>query len=337
VRFSLAQSAAPGRDMQISKENFVAARNFSNKIWNATRFSLMNLKGLEKIAPFAEWKGQMELADKWILHRYNEMVRETSTQMEALDMDAASRGLYDFFWGDFCDWYLEMAKPRLMGENPSPAAQNTLATVLEGTLRMLHPFIPFITEELWQKIPKPAANTAAHIMVSSWPEAQKDYDNKGAADHMKLLQEMVTKLRAIRSEMGIPVTQAIEVVVHSTQPETTKLIESQKIILQSLNSKVGNLKMETKASRPKASAAAVIPGADLYVPLEGLIDFGKEKSRLEKELGNVKQDAERLSKKLSNQDFISHAPDEEIERTRARLKEAQERASRLTDNINALS
>jgi valyl-tRNA synthetase len=337
VRFSLAQSAAPGRDMQISKENFVMTRNFSNKVWNATRFSLMNLAGMSSIPPRETWEKNLELADQWILHRYNDVIRETTKAIEAMDLDAASRGLYDFFWGDFCDWYLEMVKPRLLGDNPSAAARATLATVLEGTLRLLHPFMPFITEELWQKIPKPEGEKSPHLMAAAWPQPAKSWDNKSAFGRMKILQEMVTKLRAIRSEMGIPVTQPIDVMVKSSEPETIKLIEAQKIILQSLNSRVGNLSVDAKAVRPKASAAAIIPGADLYVPLEGLIDFAKERARLEKELLTVKEDSERMAKKLSNQDFVTHAPKEEIEKAQGRLKESKERAVRLEQNINALS
>jgi valyl-tRNA synthetase len=337
VRFSLAQSAAPGRDMQISKENFVMTRNFSNKVWNATRFSLMNLAGMAQIPARETWEKNLELADQWILHRFNEVIRETTKTMESMDLDAASRGLYDFFWGDFCDWYLEMVKPRLLGDNPSAAARATLATVLDGTLRLLHPFMPFITEELWQKIPHPAGESATHLMAASWPQAQKAWDNKNAYGRMQVLQEMVTKLRAIRSEMGIPVTQQMDVVVKSSEAETISLIENQKIILQSLNSRVGNLTVDALASRPKASAAAVIPGADIYVPLEGLIDFAKERARLEKELQNVKEDTERMSKKLANHDFVTHAPKEEVEKAQVRLRESKERASRLEQNINALS
>jgi valyl-tRNA synthetase len=230
-----------------------------------------------------------------------------------------------------------MVKPRLLGDNPSAAARATLATVLEGTLRLLHPFMPFITEELWQKIPKPEGEKSPHLMAAAWPQPAKSWDNKSAFGRMKILQEMVTKLRAIRSEMGIPVTQPIDVMVKSSEPETIKLIEAQKIILQSLNSRVGNLSVDAKAVRPKASAAAIIPGADLYVPLEGLIDFAKERARLEKELLTVKEDSERMAKKLSNQDFVTHAPKEEIEKAQGRLKESKERAVRLEQNINALS
>ncbi len=346
VRFSLAQTAAPGRDMQISKENFVSARNFSNKIWNATRFVLMRLDGMQSIRAVTPETPGLDLADRWILHRFNEVVQETTDAIERFDLDAASRGLYDFFWSDYCDWYLEMVKPRVDREHfadlpctpeSTQAARDVLATVLEGTLKLLHPFVPFITEELWEKIPKSASSTAAHIMISEWPKKSAGYADKKAAQDMSVFQEVVTKLRTIRSEMGIPVTQPIEVFVKPASEETAQLINRQSIVLKTLNSRVANIKIDKAAARPKASAAAVVPGATMYVPLEGLIDFAKERARLEKELASLGVDAERLSKKLSNQDFVTHAPTEEVEKAKARLKETQERVRHLGDNISTLS
>ena len=354
VRLSLAQSATPGRDMQISKENFVKTRNFSNKVWNAARFSLMYMGECKIISAPGEWTAHLELSDRWILHRYNEVVRNATQAIDRFDMDSAARDLYDFFWSEFCDWYVEMAKPRLaslrqgdpngnhsglpvFSKESSEAARCVLATVLEGSLRLLHPFMPFITEEIWQKIPKPVGTTAAHLMGASWPVPIKEFGDLKAAREMETIKEVVTKLRAIRSEMGIPPTQAIDVLMKPSKPLTEKLVQGQAYVLKSLNSRVGRLTIDSKAARPNASAAAVIPGADFYVPLEGLIDFEKEKARLEKELAQLKEDVERLSKKLANQDFISHAPEEEVLKTKERLRESQERSLRLQDNISTLS
>ncbi len=345
VRFSLAQTAAPGRDMQISKENFVSARNFSNKIWNATRFMLMRLGEMKVITPVTPETPGLELADRWILHRFNQIIHNTTDAIEKFDLDAASRGLYDFFWADFCDWYLEMVKPRVDREHfadhavtaeSTHAARNVLATVLEGTIKMLHPFVPFISEELWEKIPK-SAGQSQHVMTSVWPEPVKALNNAAAARTMQVLQEIVTKLRTIRSEMNIPMTQPIEVHVKPQSDETAELIRSQEVILKCLNSRVGKIEMGKTVVRPKASAAAVVPGANLYVPLEGLIDFAKERARLEKELLNLRQDAERLSKKMSNSDFITHAPAEEVNKAKGRLLESQERIRHLEGNISTLS
>lgn len=345
VRFSLAQTAAPGRDMQISKETFVSARNFSNKIWNATRFVLMRLEGLSAITPVTPTTPGLELADHWILHRFNQIIRETTEHIEKFDLDAAARGLYDFFWADYCDWYLEMVKPRVdrehYAEHPctsesTMAARNTLATVLEGTLKLFHPFIPFISEELWEKIPKSPGTSSRHVMIAAWPEPVPSLDNAPAARSMNLLQEVVTKLRTIRSEMGIPPTQPIEVLVKEESKQTVDLIRRQEVILKCLNTRASKVQIGTEVARPKASAAAVVPGANLYVPLEGLINFEKERMRLEKELQNIRQDAERLNKKLSNQDFVTHAPKEEIEKAKNRLSEAEERIRHLEGNISTL-
>ncbi|MCG3205967.1 MAG: Valine--tRNA ligase [Elusimicrobia bacterium] len=346
VRFSLAQSAAPGRDMQISKENFVSARNFSNKIWNATRFVLMRLGGMGSISPVLPKTPGLELPDRWILHRFNQMVRETTESIEHFDLDAASRGLYDFFWGDYCSWYLEMVKPRVDRENFSDypctaestqAAKNVLAMVLEGTLKLLHPFIPFLTEELWEKIPKTENSKNKHMMMSQWPEVIEGFDDSPSAASLTTLQEIITKLRTIRSEMGIPPTQSIEVLIKEGTQETADLIRKNEVILKCLNSRVGKISISKDMVRPKASAVAVVPGANLFVPLEGLIDFSKERTRLEKELLKLRQDAEKLSKKMSNQDFISHAPQEEVEKAKGRLDETHDRIKHLEGNIATLS
>ncbi len=362
VRFSLAQSAAPGRDMQISKENFVATRNFSNKIWNATRFALMHLrrgqvssirypgKGLRQSPSESRISdtgdlSPLELADRWILHRYNEVVKETTEAIEGFNVDAAARLLYDFFWADLCDWYLEMVKPRVDREHfadipvtpeSSAAARAVLATVVEGSLKLLHPFIPFITEELWEKIPKSAAGAGPHLSASTWPAAVPAYNDPAAAKQMRLLQEIVTKLRTIRSEMGIPPNQPIEVLARTSRSEAGRLLTEQAPILKCLNSRVGKLTIGAAVKRPKGSAVAVVSGADLYVPLEGLIDFEKQLALLEKELALEKENADRLRKKVRNQDFLTHAPPDEVEKARSRLKESEERVKRLEENIATL-
>jgi valyl-tRNA synthetase len=287
----------------------------------------------------------LELADKWILHRFNETVKATTESLEKYDMDAASRGLYNFFWADFCDWYLEMVKPRVdrihyadlaTSTESTATAKAVLATVLEGCIKLLHPFIPFITEELWEKIPK-SKPAAAHVMASSWPKENLAYSHPAAAKEMELLQEVVTKLRAIRSEMGIPPAQPIEVVARTRGKEAEKLLKKEETILRCLNSRVAQIKMGPDLARPKASAVAVIPGGDLYVPLEGLIDFNKERSRLEKELESLRQDADRLSKKMANQDFLAHAPAEEVAKAQDRLNENKNRIHHIEESIATLS
>ena len=346
VRFSLAQSAAPGRDMQISKDNFVGARNFSNKIWNATRFVLMNLSELDSAHEIEPDRDPLELADRWILHRYTEVIEETTAALDRFDIDAAARGLYDFFWSDFCDWYLELAKPRVdrahfadipCAPESTDVARRVLATVLNGCLRLLHPFMPFITEDLWVRVPKVSGDGAPHVIVARWPAPRPAFKNAPAAQKMKLLQEIVTKLRTIRSDMQIPPGRPIQVIARPASPEGESLLNEQRVSLRTLNTRVAALDMSADAKRPKAAAAAVVPGIDLFVPLEGLIDFDKERARLEKEMANVRQDADRLHKKMANQDFLTHAPPEEVTKAKDRLLEAQERLRRLEDNLAALA
>ncbi|MFN0117277.1 MAG: valine--tRNA ligase [Elusimicrobiota bacterium] len=346
VRFSLAQSAAPGRDMQISKENFISTRNFSNKVWNATRFALMNLSDVTHVEPVNSWWEKTELSDKWILSRLSQVIQSTSESIEKFDCDAASRGLYDFFWSDFCDWYLELIKPRVdrahysdhsVSTQSTHAAKQTLATVLDVVLRLLHPFMPFISEELWSKIPKYSGEKSKHLIVALWPEILKIPHFENHLKSMGLFQEIVTKLRNIRSEMGIPISQTIEVIVKSDDEEVIGLIKQHQIVLKTLNTKVSSIKINAQIERPASSAAAAVPGASLFVPLSGLIDFSKERMRLEKEKETINQELDRISKKLSNQDFVSHAPAEEIQKAQDRLIEAKERLKRVEENIRTLS
>ncbi len=346
VRFSLAQTAAPGRDMQISKENFVSARNFCNKIWNATRFVLMNLGEMSAITTITPETPGVQLADRWILHRYNEIISEVTKSLERFDVDTAARTLYDFFWGDYCDWYLEMAKPRVdrvhyseitCSAESTHVAKNILATVLEGTIRMMHPFLPFISEELWARVPKSADTRTSHVMISSWPDGNPVWTQPDAAREMGVLQEVVTKLRTIRSEMGISPGHPIGVLVNPSSPATAHLIEREAVALRTLNCRVSSLDISTSLNRPAGAAAAVVPGAQLFVPLTGLIDFAKERGRLEKELISIREDGERLKKKMANEDFRAHAPQEEVDKVKARLDEAAGRIHHLEQNISALN
>jgi valyl-tRNA synthetase len=351
VRFSLAQSAAPGRDMQISKENFVSARNFCNKIWNATRFVLMNLGDMNAISPITPDTPGVELADRWILHRFNEITKEATASLERFDVDTAARILYDFFWSDYCDWYLEMAKPRVdrvrYGEiacsnESTHVAKNVLAFVLEGTIRLMHPFLPFISEELWARVPKMEPKQSAHVMTASWPEIQPAWVQPEAAKKMELMQEVVTKLRTIRSEMGVGPGQPITLLVKTSASDTAHFIyqlvkEPQyAVMLRTLNTRVSDIQIGADQKRPAGAAAAVVPGGQLFVPLTGLIDFAKERGRLEKELTAIREDAERLRKKMANDDFRAHAPQEEVDKVKARLDEAAGRMHHLEQNIAAL-
>ena len=342
VRFSLAQSAAPGRDMQISKENFVATRNFCNKIWNATRFALMNLEGLINIPPVSTVANDLDLSDRWILHRFNQVVKETTASLDRFDVDAASRGLYNFFWSDFCDWYLELIKPRVdrvhypefpITEGSTTAAKTVLATVLEGAIKLLHPFVPFLSEEIWSKLPKSRPYT--HAMVADWPRENTEFVNEDAAREMDMLQEVVTKLRAIRSEMGIPPGQRIQLTARASG-DAERFLRRSEVALRCLNTRVDKLNISPDAARPPASAAAVVPGINFFVPLEGLIDFAKEAGRLQKELDGLKLEAERLTKKLSNHDFVTNAPADEVTRVHERLAESQGRIGHLQDNLSTL-
>ncbi|MBI4397076.1 MAG: valine--tRNA ligase, partial [Elusimicrobia bacterium] len=346
LRFALTASAVPGRDMQLADDSFVGARNFANKIWNASRFALMNLEGFRPAeAPLAD----RDLADRWIRRRLAETVREAGEHIRRYDMAQAARALYAFFWGDFCDWYIELSKIRLMkSEGDLPAdfehkrtqARQTLMEVLDGALRALHPIMPFITEHLWQSLCETTGRKPAPSLMAAPGESLPDEPTAADEDMraMALLMETVTALRTVRSEMNVPPGKKIAVNAHlgSSSTFTKKLLTSYAPYVKHL-AKVSELHLLEKKEKPPQSAAAVAGDFEMFVPLEGLIDFGKEKLRLQKEIDLLDTDLKRLDSRLGNPDFLNRAPKEEVEKARARHAEVLSKRKRLEDHIAALS
>ena len=366
LRFSLISSAAPGRDMQLAPDGFLGARNFCNKIWNAYRFAVVALtdpelpvlgvdaQGIRDMhvmgAWFKEHHKSLELSDRWILSRFQSACREATKSLDRFDLDQAARQLYDFFWSEFCDWYLELVKCRLNSQirsalglpEPEPSSQRsaqiTLLYVWEGCLRLLHPLMPYLTEELWQKLPGRRAEAApsSFLVQADWPQPDGRLSDSKAEDEMGRLQEAVTALRTIRSEMNVPPQTRIDVYAHSTQGNgALKLFEEHIASLQFL-AKVGRFQIHEKDDRPPSSASAIVQGAELYVPLAGLIDFAKERARLGKEAEFLSEDAEKLRKKLSNEDFLTHADAEEIQKTKERFEQAAAKLERVKANLALL-
>jgi valyl-tRNA synthetase len=324
-RFTLASLAAQGRDIKLSEEVIEGYRNFCNKIWNGARFSLSKLEGLNPpIPPLSKGdEGGFSNTDRWVLVQWDKTLAATREAIEGYHFDEAAKGLYQFFWHIFCDWYLEFSKVKF---NPQ-----VLAFVLESSLRALHPFIPFITEEIGHKLPgiSPDESLAAkgYPEVSHWK-----FDDKNGE---KLL-EVITALRTVRGENNIPIKAEIAPLFATKNAETKKLLESESDLVSRLT---GSRKAEWPSEKvtPKKMAHMALADLDIYVPLEGIVDIASEIKRLEKEIGKLKEDGVRREKRLSDENFTSRALPEIVAEERVKLKELQTKCVRLEETLKNIS
>ena len=329
LRFMLITGNTPGNDMRFQFERLDATRNFANKIWNASRFTLMNLKGF---VPGGEVS--LEQADKWILKRLNDTVQDVTTYLEKYELGEAGRAMYEFIWNELCDWYIEIAKPRLYLEDGLEhyTAQHTLWTVLKGALELIHPFMPFISEEIWQQLP----HDGKTIMLTPWPTPVKAYDFVKEEKDFSAVMEIVKSIRNIRGEMNVhPAKKAEVILVVQDESMQAMLRENEKYFRQLASAEqvtvLGDLEIA-----PENSAAAVAKGVRIFVPLKDLIDYDKEIARLTKELNTVFSEKARIDGKLSNQGFVAKAPAEVIAKEEAKLKELLQKEAGLSERLQAL-
>lgn len=316
LRFMLITGNTPGNDLRFHFERLEGARNFANKIWNASRFVLMNLEGYQ---PEQEpGPGDLSLADRWILSRHRAVTCEVTDNLEKYELGEAARVLYEFIWNEYCDWYIELAKPRLYGKEPGDrgTAQHVLATVLKGSLELLHPFMPFITEDIWQRLP----HRGMTIMKASWPKPAEGLENTAAVEEMAVLMDVIKAVRHIRSEMNVPPGKKAEMVLLAPDEKNRELLNTWGRYVEQLAS--GRLSVHKELrEKPDQAAHAVTRGVEIFVPLKGLIDIDREKARLAKELGTIAADLARVSGKLNNQGFLAKAPEDVVLKEKA--KEAE--------------
>ncbi len=337
LRFTLITGQAPGNDQRWRQENVEASRNFANKIWNASRFVLMNLGDLtEKDLPEQgnPPTGPFSLADRWILHRYNQTVRETTRLMEQYALGDAARELYEFIWGDFCDWYIEMSKIDLYGgqEEDQKRSRSVLCFVLDGTLRLLHPFMPFLSEEIWQHLP----HKGEALIVASWPEQDPALEFTEEDQDMSLLMEVIKSIRNLRSEVNIHPRKRCNVVLKPTEAAATRVLLQGKTYIHHLAS-TEELEIDPDLKeQPGQALTSVARGVEVYLPLAGLVDLDKEIARLGKEVTRLKKEAARASGKLNNQGFISKAPPEVVEKEKNKLEEYQETLETVQSRLEEL-
>ncbi|MGA1795720.1 MAG: valine--tRNA ligase [bacterium] len=323
-RFTLTALTAQGRDICLSEKRIEGYRHFANKIWNASRFVLLNLEGYSPGKPKAE-----SIADRWILHRLNNLIQDVTTMLGEYRFNDAANLLYQFWWHEFCDWYIEMAKEALAPSASPPvrqAAQETLVTVLECGLRLLHPIMPFLTEHIWQSIP----HNGESITVAPWPVYDGRWYDPEAEDQLSLAMGIIKAIRNIRGEMNIPPGTKISAMLKTGDQEKAAIIFKHASYIESL-SKLEALSCSPDIDRPKTSATAILPGIEIYVPLEKVLNFKEESERLKKEIRKLDKELEVLHKKLANEDFIDKAPPDVVKKGKDRSLELNQKKVKLEE------
>jgi valyl-tRNA synthetase len=333
LRFSLVIQAHPGKDIPFAEDSITGSRNFVNKLWNSTRFVLMNLPqsvdkpySLDRLSHCC-----LELADAWILAEYQKTIAKVGQAMDSYDVAAAGDALYAFLWDSFCDWYVELAKIRLQGIDGEDKenARAILVQVLSGTLKLLHPFMPFVTEELFAALKPYTGETADLVLRAGAPRLDFDWSNAEAQGAMGRLMQAVTALRSLRSQLNVNPGLKLRVVASSLEGFSDKQREYLKTL-----ARVDRL--ETGA-RPDKSATAVAAGASFFVPLEGVIDFAQERARLQKEQAKSEAELAKISQKADNPNFRSRAPKDEVDLALAQKAAAAEKLERLKETLALLS
>ncbi|KAF9136371.1 hypothetical protein BGX30_011274 [Mortierella sp. GBA39] len=331
MRYMISTSSTPGQDLRFRWERVEQARNFANKIWNASRFALMNLEGFTY--DDIDISGELSTADRWILHRLNETSRDITRLIDAYEFGETGRLLYNFIWDDLCDWYIEFAKLSLYGDNVSAkkTTQSVLSYVLDRTLRMIHPFMPFISEEIWQHLP----HEGETITLAAWPEYDPAFEDAEAAAEMSLLMDAIRAVRNIRAEVNVPMSKKIELMLKAGDEQVLQIVNRNEVYVQrfcNTSSFTAGLDLTT----PDKAMTAVITGAELYLPLAGLIDIDQEIARLEKELQHLNSEVQRVEKKLANEGFVAKAPAKVIEEEKAKMADYSDKRSKVIARIEEL-
>ncbi len=341
TRLTLAQVGST--DIRWNEKQVESYRNFANKIWNAARFCLLNSEGAEVKPEILEQS--TALPDRWIVSRLNKTAQDLNAAIDNYEFHQAVQSLYHFFWDDFCDWYIELAKADVTAEQESAArteARTRLLTVLEQALRLLHPFMPYITEELWQRLPGDKRLHAVYegaestVMLTAYPEGATALIDEAAESEMQAIIELISRVRNIRSEMNIKPAERITIVVASPDENLRRVFESARDQIARLV-RASEISLGDRLDAPKASARAVLMGgAELAVPLEGLIDFEQERRRLQREQEKLQAEAAKLEAQLGNPNFVSRAPVERVNEVRERIAAIAQQSSQLQQTVENL-
>lgn len=333
-RFTLAAFAAQGRDIKLAEERIAGYRNFANKIWNASRFAMMNLEGFDPDAVDAD-SLELSNADRWILFRLNETAGEVDDALAAYRFNDAAAALYRFTWSEFCDWYIELVKDDLYkgDSRRQVTARYVLWLVLEHLLRLLHPFMPFITEEIWQALA--GKKSAPSIMLADYPQRRQEWDFREGAAEMALVMEVISAIRNIRGEMEVPPSRNIAAILDCKSADSLKLLKKNEVYILSL-ARLSDLAIGQGVDRPADAALQVAGDVEIVVPLKGLVNVEEEEKRLLKEIGKIDKDIEFLGKKLENPSFVERAPADVVEKEREKLAEFANKKQVLEESLEKI-
>ncbi|MDO5765138.1 MAG: class I tRNA ligase family protein, partial [Elusimicrobiales bacterium] len=333
VRFSLLMQAIPGKDIPYAEESITGARNFCNKIYNASRFILMNMEGIN--GPLAMPENLTELADKWIVDRYTNAVKTAREGVEKYNLAQTANALYHFLWGDFCDWYVELAKQRFQTDEKEKVMA-LCVNILYGTLKALHPLIPFVTEEIAASLRPYVGAKEEFLLQQSYPEFNPAWCDKEAVRKMEIIQGVTKEIRTIRSQFNVPPGLKISAVLTAKNEEELAVVKEFAGYIK-LMAKIENLTITVNADKPKQTATAVFENITVYVPLTGLIDFEKERKRLEKDLAAAKANIASREARLAQENFIKNAPAQQIQKTKDELAAAKLALAQVTASLEDLN
>ncbi|BCA85085.1 valine--tRNA ligase [Enterococcus saigonensis] len=331
LRWFLSNGSAPGQDVRFSYEKMDAAWNFINKIWNASRFVLMNVEKMT-VADI-NLTGEKTVADRWILTRLNETVEKVTDLFDRFEFGEAGRQLYNFIWDDFCDWYIEMSKEVLYGEDESSKQMNksVLVYTLDQILRLLHPIMPFVTEEIWSKLP----HEGTSLVTASYPVVQPEFDDAAAVKGMEFLIELIRAVRNIRAEVNTPLSKPITLLIQTTDAEIDEFLVANKNYIERFCNPE-ELVISGKMEAPELAMSAVLTGANIYLPLAGLINIDEELQRLEKELAKWDSEVKRVQGKLANERFVANAPEAVVAEERAKEADYLDKQKAVRERIEQL-
>ncbi len=335
LRFTLATGNSPGNDMRFYMEKVEASGNFANKLWNASRFVLMNMDGdaVRDAASIASDEN-LELSDRWILSRMNSVTREVTESLEKYELGMAAQKIYDFIWNEYCDWYIELVKHRLYGEQDETrkVAREVLCCVLDRVLRLLHPFMPFVTEEIWQHLPVEGKT----ITLASWPEYLDCLEFPEAGKKMQLIMDAIRSIRNMRAEMDVPPSRKARVLIVTGDRDIAAMFGENSVYLEKLASASRVIVRDTRENIPDDAVTGVVEGVQIFIPLDELVDTEKEMERLEKERDKLEKELERVNKKLSNRGFLEKAPVQVVQEEREKKEKYQEMMDKVLESLEKL-
>ncbi|MBS4539237.1 valine--tRNA ligase [Clostridium sp. D2Q-11] len=333
LRFSLVTGNTPGNDMRFHIERVEASRNFANKLWNASRFVIMNLgeefkfEGIEKL--------DLNTEDKWIISRLNNVIKDVSYNLDKFELGMAAQKIYDFTWNEYCDWYIEMVKPRLYGENENDknTVKNVLIHVLSNINKLLHPFMPFVTEEIYSYI----SDGSKSLIIADWPQYDEKYNFDNDENKISFIMEAIRNVRNIRAEMNVIPSKKAKIIFVTKNNNLKEILEGNEIFFKTLASASSIEVKDTKSGIGEDAMSAVVENCEIFLPLEELVDMEKEIERLNKEKDRLNQEIKRVNGKLSNEGFIKKAPEKVVEEERQKKIKYEDMMNKVMDRLNKLT